>query len=493
MSTRLTAEPFEDVQAIQLEEASTEPARIPETEFVEEARKRYRALNIRLPWSDALCLVTALSLTQALRFGQAPITVEYGLVLLIAPLAWVAVFQSFGLYAPQRMSAPEELRRVISACCVGLVVVMLASFWSDLLVSRRWIAWTLLFTLALQLTSRLAWRAYAKRMQEDGRLALRTLIVGTKQEVGGVARTVGASGSGFSPIGYIDLFGPLVSEELPPQERAARLRRAIRENGADCLFIASPRIGYQAMLGLAQVVRQEGIEMRLYAPLSGVLSSRLTVQAVGTRGMALTLKPAYLSRSQRAIKRVFDLIASAIGLVILLPVMLLTAAAIKMTSPGPVFFRQNRVTKAGRVFSVYKFRTMYTDGDSLLHEQEVDQATPFFKIKDDPRLTRVGKKLRNWSLDEIPQLINVVRGEMSLVGPRPLPQEQVSANVDILGPRHEVRAGVTGWWQINGRSDVSSDEALRMDLFYIENWSLSLDLYILAKTVWVLGTRSGAY
>lgn len=233
--------------------------------------------------------------------------------------------------------------------------------------------------------------------------------------------------------------------------------------------------------------------MRLYAPLSGVLSSRLTVQAVGTRGMALTVKPAHLSRSQHLIKRLFDLTASLIGLVILLPVMLITAVAIKLSSPGPVFFRQNRVTKAGRVFSVYKFRTMKTNADHLLAEHDLDPATPFFKIKEDPRLTRVGSKLRSLSLDELPQLLNVVKGEMSLVGPRPLPQEQVSANVDILGPRHEVRSGVTGWWQINGRSDVSSDEALRMDLFYIENWSLSLDLYILAKTVWVLATRAGAY
>jgi lipopolysaccharide/colanic/teichoic acid biosynthesis glycosyltransferase len=151
------------------------------------------------------------------------------------------------------------------------------------------------------------------------------------------------------------------------------------------------------------------------------------------------------------------------------------------------------VTKGGAAFTVYKFRTMLQNGDSLLGDRLADVSSPFFKVEDDPRLTKVGRILRKLSLDELPQLLNVIKGEMSLVGPRPLPVDQVAANLELLGPRHEVPTGVTGWWQVNGRSDLSPEEALRLDLFYIENWSLSLDLYILLKTIGVIFARRGAY
>jgi lipopolysaccharide/colanic/teichoic acid biosynthesis glycosyltransferase len=143
---------------------------------------------------------------------------------------------------------------------------------------------------------------------------------------------------------------------------------------------------------------------------------------------------------------------------------------------------------------MYKFRTMRDDADRLLEELEVDPSAPFFKLgAEDPRLTRVGRFLRKYSLDELPQLLNVLKGEMSLVGPRPLPAEQVAANLELLGPRHEVSAGVTGWWQVQGRSEVDdADEAVRMDLFYIENWSLALDLFVLLKTFGAVLAKRGA-
>jgi lipopolysaccharide/colanic/teichoic acid biosynthesis glycosyltransferase len=140
-----------------------------------------------------------------------------------------------------------------------------------------------------------------------------------------------------------------------------------------------------------------------------------------------------------------------------------------------------------------KFRTMVNDPAGALDGKLIDLTQPFFKMRDDPRLIRVGRFLRAVSLDELPQLWNVMRGDMSLVGPRPLPAEQVAANIEALAPRHEVRAGMTGWWQISGRSEVDVSEALRMDLFYIENWSLSLDLYIVLKTVGVVIVGRGAY
>jgi lipopolysaccharide/colanic/teichoic acid biosynthesis glycosyltransferase len=156
-----------------------------------------------------------------------------------------------------------------------------------------------------------------------------------------------------------------------------------------------------------------------------------------------------------------------------------------------VLFRQDRVTKGGRRFKMVKFRTMVHAPDET-PDRLIDLTRPFFKVRDDPRITPVGRVLRKFSLDELPQLWLVVRGHLSLVGPRPLPADQVEANAHTLAPRHQVRAGVTGWWQVNGRSDVDADEALRLDLFYIENWSLSLDIFILLRTVGAVILRRGA-
>jgi lipopolysaccharide/colanic/teichoic acid biosynthesis glycosyltransferase len=179
-------------------------------------------------------------------------------------------------------------------------------------------------------------------------------------------------------------------------------------------------------------------------------------------------------------------VASAV-LLVSLPLWPVIALAIRLDSRGPAFFHQERVTKDGRIFRMHKFRTMRTGGPAF------DTTRPFFKLESDPRLTRVGVFLRRFSLDELPQFWNVIAGEMSLVGPRPLPADQVAANHDLLGPRQAVPAGLTGWWQINGRSRVTPEEALRLDLFYIENWSPTLDLYILLKTFGAVVGRDGAY
>jgi exopolysaccharide biosynthesis polyprenyl glycosylphosphotransferase len=246
------------------------------------------------------------------------------------------------------------------------------------------------------------------------------------------------------------------------------------------------------MFLVTQLSRRSGVEIRVSANLPQILTSRLTVQQVGPT-MALSLRPVRLSGTQKLVKRAFDLVVVSVGLLLSLPLWALISAAIRVTSPGPVLFRQARVTKGGRIFKMYKFRTMKVNGDRLLEDREVDYSKPFFKLHDDPRLTAVGRVLRRLSLDELPQLLNVFRGEMSLVGPRPLPAEQVAANMELLEPRHEMPAGVTGWWQINGRSELSAEEALRLDLFYIENWSLTLDLYILSRTVGAVIAGRGAF
>ena len=287
-------------------------------------------------------------------------------------------------------------------------------------------------------------------------------------------------GSGYLALGYIDAESPLISSaEMSPAERVERLRAVFHGYDLDCVFVASPTIGVGQMVAVTRAARLEGIVVRVYTHLSGILASRLTVQHVGKEGVALTLKPTRLSAGQRIVKRGMDLVLAGVGLIVVSPVLLVVALAIKGTSRGPVLFRQERVTEGGRTFWMYKFRTMTEATDRHIEQDPIDRSAAFFKLKSDPRLTKVGRRLRRWSIDELPQLFNVILGQMSLVGPRPLPAEQVSANIELLGPRHEVRAGITGWWQINGRADLDSEEAVRMDHFYIENWSPALDLYIL--------------
>jgi exopolysaccharide biosynthesis polyprenyl glycosylphosphotransferase len=194
-------------------------------------------------------------------------------------------------------------------------------------------------------------------------------------------------------------------------------------------------------------------------------------------------------------RRLFDLVLATGTIVFLLPVWLAIAIAVKTTSRGPILYRQTRVGRGGKHFKMVKFRTMVRDADrmtdALIDLNHADG--PLFKIPDDPRITRVGRVLRRYSLDELPQLLNVLAGDMSLVGPRPPLPEEVSTYEDWHHERLAVTPGITGLWQVSGRSDLAFEDYMRLDLFYIENWSISYDLYILAKTIPTVVSGKGSY
>jgi exopolysaccharide biosynthesis polyprenyl glycosylphosphotransferase len=197
---------------------------------------------------------------------------------------------------------------------------------------------------------------------------------------------------------------------------------------------------------------------------------------------------------EQSAKRVLDVVGSLFGLVILFPVLLLAALLVKLTSPGPALYRQERVGLHGEQFRVWKFRSMSCGSDQLVAELMAEHGgyVPFYKMRSDPRITPLGRLLRRSSIDELPQLINVLKGEMSLIGPRP----QVQAEVDQYAPEHHrrltVKPGITGLWQVSGRSDVPRHEALLLDLYYIDTWSLRRDLNILLKTAKAVATARGA-
>jgi exopolysaccharide biosynthesis polyprenyl glycosylphosphotransferase len=452
------------------------------------AARCYRRIALGLAASDATAICTALILSYWLRFGFQLLPSPEILLVGLAPLVWVLVFQAFSLYRPMYLSPAEEFRRTIGATGVGVVLLVMVAFWSRSLFSRGWIGLTFATVLVLELLARRFWRLYQHHRKLDGRLALRTLIIGATGEAIRLAKALAEPGSGFLPLGYVQPHG--VSEAgdtLPVLGGIEQLRELITEQSVDCLFVASTLVESDALQVVSQAGRQQGVQVLVSANMTHVLSSRLSLQQVGSV-IALSLRPVRLTGKQALAKRAFDLAMGSLVLLVTLPLWLIAALAIRLSSPGPVFFHQERVTKGGRIFRMHKFRTMRQDLPS-----GADTTTPFFKLDQDPRITRVGQLLRKSSLDELPQLWNVIRGEMSLVGPRPLPTEQVTANLELLGPRHEVSAGMTGWWQINGRSDVAPTQAVRLDAFYIENWSLAFDFYIVLKTISTVIERSGAY
>jgi len=450
--------------------------------------RQYRTIALGLAATDAAAICLALILSYGLQFdGQPPPPRELVLIGL-APLVWVLVFKAFSLYSPMYISPADEFRRTVGATGVGLVLLVVVSYWSKSSFSRGWIGLTWVLALLLELLARRFWRLYQHRQKLDGRLALRTLIIGATGEAIRLAKTLAAPGSGFLPLGYVQPHGAdEAGDTLPVLGGIDQLHELIAEQSVDCLFVASTLVESDVLEVVSQAGRRQGVQVLVSANLTHVLSSRLALQQVGSV-IALALRPVRLTGTQAVAKRAFDLVVGSLGLVITLPVWLTAAIAIRLTSPGPVFFHQERVTKGGRTFRMHKLRTMRQDLPA-----DADTTVPFFKIDQDPRITRVGHLLRKWSLDELPQLWNVLRGEMSLVGPRPLPAEQVAANLELLGPRHEVPAGMTGWWQINGRSDVAPTQAVRLDAFYIENWSLTFDLYIVLKTMSTVLERKGAY
>lgn len=453
---------------------------------------RYRMIAAGMAVTDGVGAAGALLLAEIVVERRAPPPSLLLPVLALAPFVWMTCFHAFGLYGVRNLSALEEFRRLIGGTSVAIGVVLLGSTWWRSIVYRRFFGLSWLLALAIGLFSRRVWRWYRKSLRRDGWLAARTLILGTNGEAARLALVLDEPVLGFRLVGHVAPTPATgCANGLPVVGMLDDLEETIRCLQVDCVFVASTDVTPDVMVFVSNIARRTAVEVRMTANLADVLVSRLSIQSVGDV-MALSLRPASMSKTQAALKRGFDILVGTLALAVSAPAMVLIAVAVRLTSSGPALFRQERVTRDGRVFRMLKFRTMVAEGKRLPPGRMVDLTVPFFKLAHDPRLTRVGWFLRRFSLDELPQLWNVVRGDLSLVGPRPLPAVQVAANPDLLSPRHEVRAGITGWWQINGRSNVDPLQALRLDAVYIENWSLSLDLFILLKTVGTVFSSRGA-
>jgi exopolysaccharide biosynthesis polyprenyl glycosylphosphotransferase len=458
------------------------------------ARRRYRVIAYGLVLTDAACILIALITAYFARFQT--LRTPYALAMVAAPVLWAGVFRAFDLYSTHRLSPEEEFRRVLGASSMGVMLIVLGTYWAHSPPSRLWMGLTLVLALTLELVARRGWRWTTWRLKRSGWLSFRTLLIANRFDIDPVFEALSRPGAGFRLVGCVSPGGlqamPADESDLPLLGDLDELDSIMVDQGADCLFVARTSLDSDDMLKVVQAARRHGAELRLLANLPEVLASRVNIQQIG-QVTALALRSATLTKSQLAMKRLSDVIMSGIALLVLSPVLAAVALLVRLTSPGPVLFRQTRVTTGGRSFTMNKFRTMVADADDIMARQTIDKTVPFFKLSADSLMTPIGAFLRRTSLDELPQLFNVLKGEMSLVGPRPLPEEQVAANLEILGPRHEVRAGMTGWWQINGRGIADVEQAVRMDRFYIENWSLSLDIYILLKTLGAVVLGRGAY
>jgi len=470
--------------------ADKDKVRAPESESslrvpARNVRRELFAVGLMLAGSDVLCLGSALFLSGWLLDTFGAVSIPLGTVL-IASLIWVSVFLGYRLYGTHHLSAPDEFKRVLSATSIGTLLVVVATLGANTALSRAWILVLWMLALMFELGARRVWRGVLARWR-NGNLSLRTLVIGTGQEAEHLRKTLISHNTlGIKPIGHVSLNGGT------PERSVDDLLNVIRNTEADCLLVASTEVDSPQMMAIRRAARVAGVDLRVSANLPETLSTRLALQPVGDV-MTITLRPVRLSGIQAAVKRSMDLAMASVGLLVSLPALGLIAAIVKMTSSGPILFKQTRITRGGRPFTMYKFRTMVVGADRMMEGQSVDRSEAFFKLRVEPPLTKAGRVLRKMSLDELPQLWNVLKGEMSIVGPRPLPADQVAANLELLEYRHEVRAGLTGWWQIHGRSDVEAVDAVRMDLFYIENWSPALDLYIILKTIGIVLLRRGAY
>jgi exopolysaccharide biosynthesis polyprenyl glycosylphosphotransferase len=453
------------------------------------ARAQYAAFYRKVAVTDVLSIAVGMLLAYWTRFGFEVPTSDFLYLFLVTPAVVVAVFAAFHLYEAFRYTPAEEFRRIILAVTLGLVGLMVFSFWF------QQVGWSLALALLLTLMTRRIWHWWTGRQRQRGRLAFATLIVGTNREGLSLLAQMQTRTIGFTPIGLVRVGDDDVpSASVPVVGRVDDLRALIRDTGAECVFVASSAVQDEDMTPIAKAVRLSGVEVRITAKLHDVLASRLSVQPLG--GItALSLRPVRLSGTQVVAKFTFDILVSGLMLIALSPLLLLTALAVKLTSPGPVLFRQQRVGLRGRPFTMLKFRTMVVGADLMVDDLRQAHGVEgvMFKLREDPRVTMVGKILRKFSIDELPQLLNVVKGDMSLVGPRPPLPEEVTRYEDWQFDRLEVPPGITGLWQVSGRADLSFDDAVRLDLFYIENWSLAYDLFIIAKTVPVLLSSRGAY
>jgi exopolysaccharide biosynthesis polyprenyl glycosylphosphotransferase len=442
----------------------------------------------RLVILDGLVIWIALTTAAYSRRGVTSLSVaasgdiNYGLLVFATAAFWLLALSARGAYESRFYgTGPEEYKRVISATLVTFGTVAVTSYAFKLQLPRSFVAVSLPMGLGLLLLGRYIARRWLIKRRIKGLSLHRVVAVGDEESVENLrAQLAREQHAGYDVVGSCRSDGDVIA--------------ALRASRADTLAVTASRdMTSQRLREISWGLEGTNVALIVAPSLTDVAGPRITVHPVGGLPLLHVDEPRFTGW-RRFLKGGIDRTGAAIGLVLLSPVLLGAALAIRLTSPGPAVFRQRRTGVNGQDFLVFKFRTMYRDAEARLAELQGENQSDglLFKIKDDPRITRVGAFLRRASIDELPQLINVITGDMSLVGPRPLPVEDAEFQGHVRR-RMLVRPGITGLWQVSGRSDMLWEDAVRLDLYYVENWSITLDLMILARTVSTVLRGGGAY
>jgi exopolysaccharide biosynthesis polyprenyl glycosylphosphotransferase len=428
----------------------------------------------------------------------------------VMPLLWVSCVGLAGGYDPRFIGVgSDEFRRVLNAGVFVTAGVAVVSYAAKADLARGYVVLALPLLTVFDLAARLAIRKRLHRARRDGHSMRKVVAVGYPSIVAELAGMLHRqSYHGLSVVAAC-VAGPLpgsLSAELSEADLGSfadfplvygldDIVATVERYRADTVAVlACPEMSGVALRELAWQLEKTGTDLCVAPALLDVAGPRTTIRPVAGLPL-LHLDHPEFTGLPRAVKSAFDRLMAAVALLVLSPIFLVIVMAIRMGDSGPALFRQERVGKDGQPFVLYKFRTMQVDAEhqkSQLGELN-ETGGVLFKIRRDPRVTRVGARLRRWSLDELPQLINVLIGDMSLVGPRPALPEEAAVYRDHVRRRLVVQPGMTGLWQVNGRSDLSWDESVRLDLRYVENWSFMLDLQILWKTWSAVSRGKGAY
>lgn len=453
--------------------------------------------------------LVAVLLARLLRFGELTGgSGQYALLTLVLPLAWAGAIALHRGYDPRLLFVGgDEYQRLLRAGLSLTAAVAVASYSLDAEVARRYLIVAMPTMTGLGFLSRHLHRLALRRDWATGRNLRRVVVVGHECSVVEMARQLRSERyHGMNVVGAcVPAPGPgapaaptrIDQIGLPVCGTFGGAAAAASRADADAVVVlAAPELDGPALRRLAWQLERHGIDLIVASAVIDVAVDRTTLRPVDGLPM-LHVEHLRLTGLRRLVKEVVDRAGAGLLLLALGPLMLVVAALIRFgrDSPGPALFRQTRVGRDGTQFRIYKFRTMCRDAEARLSELRPlnEHDGTLFKLRRDPRVTRLGRWLRRYSVDELPQLINVVRGEMSLVGPRPQLPDEVARYPRDMRRRLVVKPGLTGLWQVSGRADLSWEETMRLDLRYVENWSLTLDLVILLRTVTAVVRSGGAY
>ncbi|GAA4974394.1 sugar transferase [Actinoplanes utahensis] len=478
-------------------------------------KARSRASRARSGWQSRYALtlylidfvvgLSAASWALLLRFGADSVSShqrDYLLLTLFFPIAWIACLVFNRAYESRHLFVgTEEYARVFRAGLGLTAALALVSFAFDLRLARGYVVIAMPLAILVSLGARYVFRQRLHRAWGRGQRLNRVVLVGHERAVVDTTRRL--SRERYHGLGVIGACLPPGSRTsavagLPPVYGSFDdVATAVARSDADTVVVlACPEIDGPALRRLAWQLERDDIDLIVASTLVDVAGDRTTIRPVDGLPM-LHVEHPRLKGSARAVKEMFDRVGALTLLMLASPLLAVVAALVRFGrgGRGPVIFQQERVGRDGKPFTLYKFRTMQVDAETKLFElgNLNDHDGALFKMREDPRITPVGKWLRRFSVDELPQLMNVVKGDMSLVGPRPPLAREVADYPADMRRRLVVKPGLTGLWQVSGRSDLSWEESIRLDLSYVENWSLTMDLAILFRTVSAVVRSSGAY